>query len=84
MTCANVSVAIALAGGFAMLLAASGSPLNVHEQIQAIRLQLSGKSKGQNTKPAVLQMSTFQQVSAVPPPADQVSLAWSNGVPLTA
>ena len=42
MPCANVSVAIALAGGFAMLIAASGTPLNVHDQTQTIRTQAKG------------------------------------------
>lgn len=43
MTTANVSVAIALAGGFAMVLAASGTPLDLHDQIQAVRAQFAGK-----------------------------------------
>lgn len=77
MTYANVSVAIALAGGFAMLLAASGSPLNVHDQIQAIRTQLAGK-----TANSTVLTPTLPRVSTIPPPADMVSLAWNSGVPI--
>jgi hypothetical protein len=78
MTCANLSVAIALAGGFAMLLAASGSPLNVQDQVQAVRAQLAGNKTRQTAKPTVLLPSSLTS----PPPADMVTLAWSNGVPV--
>ena len=78
MSCANVSVAIAVAGGLAMLLAASGTPLNVHDQIQAVRSQLSGGS----TKAAALTPILPMATAVLPPPADVVSLAWSNGIPV--
>ena len=79
MSLANVSVTIALAGGFAMLLAASGTPLNMRDQIQAVRMQLAGNAKplAKAAMPA-----TFQNTTLLPPPADDVSLAWSNGHPV--
>lgn len=68
-----------------MLLAASGTPLNVHDQIQAVRAQLSGYSKKMPVKPAALTPTTMPMTTALlPPPADVVSLAWSNGVPIKA
>lgn len=85
MTCANVSVAIALAGGFAMLLAASGTGLDLHGQIEIIRMQLLGSAKGRSiAKAAALTPATTFQSNAIisPPPADVVSLAWSNGAPM--
>jgi hypothetical protein len=78
----SVSVAIALAGGFAMILAASGTPLNVHDQVQAIRAQLTGATKDKTV--VALQTPLFQNKTVVPPPADIVSLAWSNGAPVQA
>ena len=64
-----------------MLLAASGTPLNVHDQIQAVRMQLTGKRNQVRVSTAP---ATFQNTTVLPPPADMVSLAWSNGVPVQA
>lgn len=73
---ANVSVAIALAGGFAMLLAASGSQFDPHQQLALVRSMFSGK------KHSTLSTTTVKSIQStpVPPPADVVSLAWANGV----
>lgn len=74
---ANISVAIALAGGFAMLLAASGSQFDPYQQMALVRTMFSGNKHLRNT-------TTIEAVQPklVPPPADVVSLAWSNGVPV--
>lgn len=59
-----------------MILAASGTPLDVGNQIQAIRSQLIGRGGGRGV--VAFQTPTLQH-NAAPPPADTVSLAWSNG-----
>ena len=72
---ANISVAIALAGGFAMLLAASGSPFDPHQQLALVTALFSNR-KLNTTKVMSI------QPKATPPPADVVSLAWNNGLPV--
>ena len=76
---AKISVAIALAGGFAMLLAASGSAFDPHQQMALVRSMFSGSKQN-----STLNTTTIKSVQPklVPPPADVVSLAWSNGVPV--
>ena len=75
---ANISVAIALAGGFAMLLAASGSPFDPHQQLALVTALLSNRKEGTLNTTKVMSV----QSKVVPPPADVVSLAWSNGLPV--
>lgn len=72
---ANISVAIALAGGFAMLLAASGSPFDPHQQLALVTALFSNR-KLKTTKVMSI------QPKATPPPADVVALAWNNGLPV--
>ena len=76
----NISVAIALAGGFAMLLAASGSEFDPYQQMVLVRSMFSGK-KHRSTLNNTTTIESVQP-KLVPPPADVVSLAWSNGVPV--
>lgn len=76
---ANISVAHC-AGGFAMLLAASGSEFDPYQQMALMRSMFSGnKQSTALNKTAAIESV---QPKLVPPPADVVSLAWSNGVPV--
>ena len=74
---ANISVAIALAGGFAMLLAASGSPFDPHQQLALVTALFSNRKQSNLTTTKVI-----IQPKATPPPADVVALAWNNGLPV--
>ena len=65
-----------------MLLAAAGTPFNVHDQLQAIKTQLADHNKKDSVR--ALQSPMFHMSTAKPPPADIVSLAWANGVPVQA
>lgn len=60
-----------------MLLAASGSQFDPYQQMALVRTMFSGNKHLRNT-------TTIEAVQPklVPPPADMVSLAWSNGVPV--
>ena len=66
-----------------MLLAASGTPLNVHDQVQAVKAHLAGK-KIAVLKPAMINSTQSFSATAMPPSVDVVSLAYSNGVPIQA
>ena len=75
---ANISVAIALAGGFAMLLAASGSPFDPHQQLALVTALFSNRKQSNSNTTRVMSI----QPKATPPPADVVALAWNNGLPV--
>ena len=66
-----------------MLLAASGTLFNVHDQLQAVRMQLAGRRKQQTAK-LVSTASVFQTAPHIPASTDYVSLAFNNGVPIQA
>lgn len=72
---ANISVAIALAGGFAMLPAASGTPFDLNQQIGIVRSRLSGTDRVD--RPAVAPIAQASELMA--PPSDLVLLKWANG-----
>ena len=66
-----------------MLLAASGSALNVQDQIKIVRAQfasLKPNSKAQAQVPKTVPITAFSDTHTVIPaaPTSQVSLAWSN------
>lgn len=63
-----------------MVLAASGSEFDPYQQMALVRSMFSG-DKHRNTLNNTATIKSVQP-KLVPPPADVVSLAWSNGLPV--